>query len=107
MEASLPDGDYRARTVEPGGIVDFRIEDGIIPEIVFNANGPSLGAGVSRGVISARNTGTAGHTLVIEDRRWAADALTAHEGTTMQAFRDLVATTWFRPGDHVELLRVT
>jgi class 3 adenylate cyclase len=107
MEADLPDGNYRARTVEPGGSVDFRIENGIIPEIILDATAPSLGADGKRGIITASNTGPVGRTLVIEDRRWAADALTAHEVTTLQAFRDLFADTVLRPGDQVEIRRVT
>ncbi|HWB51178.1 MAG TPA: adenylate/guanylate cyclase domain-containing protein, partial [Stellaceae bacterium] len=41
-----------------------------------------------------------------EDRRWAQDALTAHEATTMQAFRDLFADAVLRPGDQVGIGRI-
>ena len=43
---------------------------------------------------------------MIEDRRWAQDALTAHEATTMQAFRDLFADAVLRPGDQVAIGRI-
>jgi len=107
MEAELPDGDYRVRTVEPGGTADFQIQSGIIPEIILDPSGPSLGPRGSRGIIRACNAGVVGRTLVIEDRRWTAEALTAHEVTTLQAFRDLFAETVLRPGDQVEIRRGT
>ena len=44
-------------------------------------------------------------SIVVEDRAWAKDALTAHEVTTMQAFRDLFADAVLRPGDQVEIRR--
>jgi len=53
-----------------------------------------------------RNDGATAKTLVIEDRRWAQDALTAHEATTMQAFRDLFADAVLRPGDQVAIGRI-
>ena len=56
--------------------------------------------------MQARNRGPRDRTLVIEDRGWANDALTAHEVTTMQAFRDLFADAVLRPGDEVEIRRV-
>jgi class 3 adenylate cyclase len=52
------------------------------------------------------NQGSAPRTLVIEDRAWARDALTAHEATTMQAFRDIFADAVLRPGDQVEIRRI-
>ena len=46
-------------------------------------------------------------TLVVEDRRWAKDALTADRVATMQVFRDLFSTEVLRPGDEVAIRRVT
>ena len=107
VEAALADGDYRARTVEPGGAADFHIEDGALPGIVLAEDEPVLQASAQRGRLHARNAGLRDRTLVIEDRRWASDALTAHEVTTMQAFRDHFADAVLRPGDQVEIRRVT
>lgn len=107
LAADLPDGDYRARTMEPGGSADFRIADGIVPEITLTDDDPELGEGIAPRQVHARNAGPAARVLVIEDRAWAADALTAHEVTTMQAFRDLFADAVLRPGDQVEIRRVT
>jgi class 3 adenylate cyclase len=106
IEASLPHGSYRARTIEPGDGVEFAIAGGSVPEITLGDGPPELGALGESGHIVARNSGRAGKTLVIEDRRWAQDALTAHEATTMQAFRDLFADAVLRPGDQVAIGRI-
>jgi class 3 adenylate cyclase len=106
IEASLPPGSYRARTIEPGGSVEFTITNGRVPEITLGDGAPQLGALGEPGQIVACNSDRAAKTLVIEDRRWAADALTAHEATTMQAFRDLFANAVLRPGDQVAIGRI-
>ncbi len=106
LAVDLPDGDYRARTVEPGGAADFTAAGGRIPEIALTDGDPVLGAADEAGRLTARNDGSAPRTLVVEDRRWAADALTAHEATTMQAFRDLFAGAALRPGDQVGIARI-
>jgi class 3 adenylate cyclase len=106
IDALLPEGDYRARTVEPGGSSEFVIIDGRVPEIAVGDGDPVLGVVGDVGRIVARNDGTVPRTLVIEDRRWAQDALTAHEATTMQAFRDLFADAVLRPGDQVAIARI-
>jgi class 3 adenylate cyclase len=104
--ASLPDGLYRVRTVEPGGSAEFEVVDGRLPEIVLGDGDPMLGALGESGRIVGRNDSRRAQTLVIEDRRWAQDALTAHEATTMQAFRDLFADAVLRPGDQVAIGRI-
>jgi class 3 adenylate cyclase len=106
LAADLPDGDYRARTVEPGGAADFTLAGSRIPQIALTDGDPILGAAGEPGQLIARNDGAAARTLVVEDRRWAQDALTAHEATTMQAFRDLFADAALRPGDQVGIARI-
>jgi class 3 adenylate cyclase len=106
IDAALSDGDYRARTVEPGGTSDFAVSGGILPEVVLGEGDPTLGPGSRRGKLTARNAASRDRTLVIEDRSWASDALTAHEVTTLQAFRDLFGDAVLRPGDQVEIRRV-
>jgi class 3 adenylate cyclase len=106
ISATLPHGSYRVRTVEPGGSRDFTIAGGRVPEITLNDDEPSLGAVNAVGEIAVCNGGTVARTVVIEDRRWAEDALTAHEATTMQAFRDLFADAVLRPGDQVAISRI-
>ena len=106
IAADLADGDYRARTVEAGGESDFRIENGHLPSITLGPGDPALQRGNDRHRLHASNMGALDRTLVIEDRRWASDALTAHEVTTLQAFRDLFADAVLRPGDQVEIRRL-
>ena len=102
---TLPDGDYRARTVEPGPSADFTIENGLIPSITLTPEGPVIGDD-GGGSVDLFNFTDADRYIVIEDRRWAQDALTAHEATTMQAFRDLFANSVLRPGDQVAIGRI-
>jgi class 3 adenylate cyclase len=106
IEAGLPDGAYRARTVEPGGSAEFQVEIGRSPKIALQDGDLVLGAPSERGLVAMRNDSRRPQTLVIEDRRWAQDALTAHEATTMQAFRDLFADAVLRPGDQVAIGRI-
>ncbi|HTZ34800.1 MAG TPA: adenylate/guanylate cyclase domain-containing protein [Stellaceae bacterium] len=106
IEANLPDGSYRARTVEPGDGVALTVAAGRVSQIALGDGPPTLGAAGEPGVIGVRNTAQTAKTLVIEDRRWAQDALTAHEATTMQAFRDLFADAVLRPGDQVAIGRI-
>jgi class 3 adenylate cyclase len=107
IDALLPDGDYRVRTVERGGATDFFVSGGSLPDIVLGGGDPLLSAGSSNGRCRVRNATGHPRTLVIEDRSWSSDALTAHEVTTMQAFRDLFGDAVLRAGDQVEIRRVT
>jgi class 3 adenylate cyclase len=106
IAVTLPDGAYRVRTVEPGGSAELVVAGGKAPEIELGEGEPSLGDTGEASEIVARNDRAQPRTLVVEDRRWAADALTAHEATTMQAFRDLFADAVLRPGDQVAIGRV-
>ena len=106
VDADLADGDYRVRTVEPGGVSDFTVADRAVPEIVLGDGDPAFAPGRHRGRLVATNAAGAERILVVEDRSWGSDALTAHEVTTMQAFRDLFADAVLRPGDQVEIRRV-
>ena len=103
----MPDGDYRARTIEPGGSADFRVEDGVAPEIALTDDDPVPPPGsMARAARPPAMTARPRAPWSIEDRGWASDALTAHEVTTMQAFRDIFADSVLRPGDQVEIRRV-
>jgi len=102
---TLPDGAYRARTLEPGDSTDFTIENGHIPSITLTNGAPGIGESGGASINIVNLTGAERHAI-IEDRRWAQDALTAHEATTMQAFRDLFADAVLRPGDQVAIGRI-
>ena len=102
---TLADGGYRARTVEPGGFTDFAIDNGSVPSVVLTDEDPLIDDERGESIFVINRGRTTRHA-VIEDRRWAQDALTAHEATTMQAFRDLFADAVLRPGDQVAIGRV-
>ncbi|MBV8779395.1 MAG: adenylate/guanylate cyclase domain-containing protein, partial [Alphaproteobacteria bacterium] len=104
LPAHLADGQYRVRSVEPGESTDFFVEGGAVPQLTLTDGAPQLGEPEDR--VFVHNTGTTRRTLVVEDRRWAQDALTAHEATTMQAFRDLFADQVLRPGDQVAIGKI-
>ena len=106
IAAELADGEYRVRTVEPGGAAVFHVQNGRAPKIRLLGADPVIGAAEGHGLLRLRNEGPAPRTVVIEDRTWTKDALTAHEVTTMQAFRDLFADAVLRPGDEVEIRRI-
>lgn len=108
IEGDLADGEYRARTVEPGGAADFSIAHGLVPEIRLGEAGPVIASTEDPpGRVRMYNVAETPRTLVIEDRAWTKDALTAHEVTAMQAFRDLFAEAVLRPGDQVEIRKIT
>ena len=106
LAVDLADGEYRVRSVEPGCSADFRVVNGRLPEVSLDTAGAAVNGDWHRGRLRICNEGSAPRTLVIEDRAWARDALTAHEATTMQAFRDLFTDAVLRPGDQVEIRRV-
>lgn len=106
IAAALPDGAYRVRIIERRGSAEFTIADGRAPDLALGDADPRLGRHGETGMLVARNDAAESLTLVVEDRRWAQDALTAHEATTMQAFRDLFADAVLRPGDQVAIGRI-
>jgi class 3 adenylate cyclase len=106
LAVDLADGEYRVRSVEPGESAYFRVANGLVPEVSLDTLGAAVIGDCDCGRLSIHNQGAAPRTLVIEDHAWARDALTAHEATTMQAFRDLFADAVLRPGDQVEIRRI-
>jgi len=106
IEADLAPGPYRLRTLHPGTVVEIEHEGGGFPGLRATATGVEALPPAANGRIALLND--AGHelALLIESRRWVADALTAHEVTTLQAFRDLFAQATLRPGDEVGIGKV-
>jgi len=102
VAAVLPPGPCRIRTVEPGGEAEFEL-GASLPAIVLEGKEVKVADTGQPGVVAVENRGDARRTLVIEDRGWTADALTAHAATTLHAFRDAFATDALRPGDDVEI----
>lgn len=104
---ALPAGEYRLRALEPGGECVIRHDGMRFPAVIAQDAGPPAFAIVTEpdqaesDEILLRNDSSRSLTFVIEDRGWRRDALTAHEVTTMQAFRDLLPTQVLRPGEDV------
>lgn len=103
---ALPEGEYRLRALEPGGESIIRHDGAAFPIMVARDLEPpgftiATEPGTMEGGITLRNDSSRVLTFVIEDRAWRSDALTAHEVTTLQAFRDLLPTQVLRPGEDV------
>ncbi len=107
LQAALPAGAYRARAISGSAAVEIAFAGGGFPAVVATEDGIETGASAEPGTIELVNRRAAPATLLIEERQWVADALTAHRVSTLQAFRDLFAGTALRPGDQAGIDRVT
>lgn len=112
VTATLPAGEYRLRTLEPGGECLVQHDGGIFPALLAeDADAPDFtmraDAGDAIGAIAMRNRSSRELTFVIESRAWRSDALTAHDVTTLQAFRDLLPDQVLRAGEDVGIDSIT
>lgn len=112
VTATLPAGEYRLRTLEPGGECLVQHDGGVFPALLAeDAGAPGFtmraDAGDAIGAITMRNRSSRELTFVIESRAWRSDALTAHEVTTLQAFRDLLPDQVLRAGEDVGIDSIT
>jgi len=99
VSIDIAPGRYRVRTLHPGNSVEIEHEGGAFPGLRATAAGvEALPAGVA-GSIDFVNDAGFELAMLIETREWVRDALTAHEVTTLQVFRDLFAGATLRPGD--------
>lgn len=96
-------GRYRVRTLEPGGEQEFDWHGGSFPSVIANGNDVTLGEASTEGVVTLENQADRSLTLIIEEKAWVRDALTAKRVTALQAFRDLFDEEVLRPGDDVEI----
>ena len=110
LPCRLAPGPYRVRTLEPGPQLDIEAA-GPLPRLV--ATGTAIEADdvspdeASPDEVCLENRAARPLTLVIEERAWVADALTAERAATFQAFRDLFSEQVLRPGDEVAVKHVT
>jgi len=104
--AGLAPGAYRLRTLEAGPQCDLEWPGGGFPEVAVDDDAVGAGAPAPDGLVRLTNRSRHRRTLVVEDRAWAADALTADRATSLQAFRDLCSDQLLRPGDEVAIARV-
>ena len=100
-------GDYRLRTLEAGGQRNLTFAGGGFPAVIADGEGIGEGEAAAAGTLRLVNRGAVPRTIVIESRAWAADALTAHQATTMQCFRDLFPDQILRPGEDMAVGNVT
>jgi class 3 adenylate cyclase len=112
VTVTLPAGDYRLRTLEPGGECVIRHDGGIFPIMLAeDTDAPAFTMrteiGEAIGTIAMHNRSSRDLTFVIESRAWRSDALTAHEVTTLQAFRDLLPDQVLRAGEDVGIDSIT
>lgn len=108
----LPPGEYRLRTLEPGGESLVQHDGGAFPTVIAETStAPGFiirnEPGQMIGGIVFHNRTSRELTFVVETRDWRRDALTAHEVTTMQAFRDLLPNQVLRPGEDIGIDHVT
>ncbi len=104
----LPAGSYRLRTLEAGPQEEVTLEGNMpLAEVVVTGEAVRPGAPGEPGRVLLRNDSGQPLTVIIEERRWARDALTADRVTALQAFRDLFSEQVLRPGDEVAVARIT
>ncbi|HLB79209.1 MAG TPA: adenylate/guanylate cyclase domain-containing protein [Dongiaceae bacterium] len=105
--AELRHGPYRLRTLEPGAECDIEWTAGGFPAVIVDSDAVAAGPPGDPGTIGLVNRDRRPRTVIVEDRAWVADALTADRVTALQAFRDLFAAEVLRPGDEVGVGQVT
>jgi len=107
LPASLSPGEYRIRTLEAGDELSFIHNSTALPEIKLLEDQLELGGDSPAGQIVLHNKSPVQRTIVIEDRSWLDEVLTAERVTTMQAFRDLFSDQVLRPGDEVTIRNIS
>jgi len=106
IDADLPFGPYRLRTLEPGPEATVTWSAGGFPAVVIDGASVAPGPPAAAGTIDLVNRSGRALTFIVEDRAWVRDALTADRVTALQAFRDLFSDEALRPGDDVAVGRV-
>src|SRR5262245_51065504 len=101
LPGGLAHGDYRLRTVEPGPEQLIAWESRGFPEVIADDDRVSAGPPAPPGVVRVTNRSRRALTLIVEERAWVKDALTADRITALQVFRDLFASEALRAGDDV------
>lgn len=107
LPARLSPGEYRIRTLEAGDELHFEHKSTVLPEITLFENQLILGEKSPESQIVLHNSSPVQRTIVIEDRTWLSEVLTAERVTTMQAFRDLFSDQVLRPGDEITIRNIS
>ena len=104
---SLNFGNYRVRTLEPGPEATVVWREAGFPEVDLREDAIETGAASGQGGVVLRNHCVSPRTVIIEERAWNKDALTAARVTALQAFRDIFNEDVLRPGDDVAIDHIT
>ena len=107
VDFTAPAGAYRLRTLETGPETEIEHDGLTFPAVMLGPDAVAAGTSGEPGLVALRNDTAGRRTLVIEQRDWVRDALTADRVATLQAFRDLFSDEVLRPGDEVAIRRVT
>jgi len=107
VSLAIPAGAYRYRTIDPGAVVDLDLDGTLFPALHADATGALRGGTGEAGTLTLVNADTRPRTMLIESRAWVADALTAHQVTSMQAFRDLFSAEVLRADENLAIDNVT
>ena len=107
VPADLAPGPYRLRTLEPGPECAVEHRTGGFPETIVTDDGIEAGPAAPAGEVAVANHSRRPRVVIVEDRRWTRDCLTADRLTALQAFRDLFSGDVLRPGDEVAIGQVT
>lgn len=102
VETELAPGSYRVRTLHPGPHVDFEVA-AVSAMRGWRRSSSSWEALDSPEFVNDTASEVA---ILVEDRTWTRDALTAPEVISLQAFRDLFAAATLRPGDEAGVSQV-
>jgi class 3 adenylate cyclase len=106
VDVDLPPGRYRLRTLHPGVATDIDHAGDAFPGVRATALGVEAMAPDQPGKIGFVNQAGFELAVLIEDRTWTREALTAPEVVSLQAFRDLFAEATLRPGDEAAVGQV-
>jgi class 3 adenylate cyclase len=106
LDLELPAGVYRLRSLEPGPQCEVDFAGGGFPRVILDETEVTAGPAAAPGQVALENRSGRPLTVVVEERQWLRDALTADRVTSLQAFRDLFSEQVLRPGDEVAVARV-
>ena len=106
LALELPAGAYRLRTLHPGGSRRRRPRGRRFPRPARDGRGRRGGAAARPARSPSPTMPASSSPLLIEDRTWTREALTAPEVISLQAFRDLFAAATLRPGDEAGVSQV-
>ena len=102
----LPAGSYRLRTLHPGAFADVEHGGGAFPGLRATDKGVEALPPGEASTIAFVNDAGFELAVLIEDRTWTREALTAPEVISLQVFRDLFAAATLRPGDEAGVSQV-